>query len=1421
MALESALLIIPKAVASWFVGKFMTRLEKAIANFRKDEKLEADIAEAISAAIKIASPRDGALGSTSLADDIIYEASDIIINYVFRGEARIDKTGIFDDTRLRLANKYSIPKEGDVLDKVYSITKQDFESFFDRFLTALDEQLWQKDSLVQYHRDGALRSIIQTTSVTLDEAKETRQIAQATHEKLTKISDNLANASFNQTELDTQLETQLSVIRQSRFFHGVDHKNSVTRLAHDLLDGRMSNASSNCRGKALSWCARFLFKIDIDGAKKCLAAIPIDYSGDEVEVAAAFIDAEGGDVSKALTALSAKSTPLANTAALQIKRNDTSAKEALQWLADAGLSFEAFDSDGKFLVLAFHMETGGWETAWALADTITEDDFTASPCLLFVRSSLCLAKALPAEARAVVSGSVPINAQQLRFSDTQEAIESRALAIQYFDRCAAAATALNCLAAASVAKEFSYWVKLSDPAAKEAAQQGLIEELEQNNDLRLAPLALEYGLPINTDELERRMDAATARSGRAPPEVTSARFKLALRQKSPSESAQYIERYFDDFLACFDPQVIYPTLVDMHLLAGSPEAAKERFDQWRQSDNPPSPPLETHFSARFAGTEPTNDTDQALQFYNETGDLSGLLALNALLASEADWDRLSLYAPKAFELTKSVSDAELVATAYLLTGAYRKMISFFDASPIPHDRTQQLYSFYGWSRLYNGDFKSALSVSNELQSQRDDENDRQLEINTLIASGDWDGLLGVINRDWGAKSSKTGAELLQLGTLAFTLRDPRAKTIVREAANQSKDNAHILAGAYLAASNNGWEDEDEVAEWFKLAAEKSDPETGPFKSYKLADIPKIDPGWNDRVEKTLRQLRDLEIPMALGAKVRNQTLLEQTLLPAIANTESNDLRFQSPIFAYSGHRPPSIIGEARIVMLDPISLITLLRLGLLDNTIERFEKVLIPHSTMGWLFAEQQRLQQLQLSQVTRAENLVRLVQKGHLTVWEKEPRKISSLATEVDAELAAMLIATKSEDAESFVVRSGPVHRIGSLMEEAADLSEYYDVLVSCSAVIEKLFDLGAITEHDRIKCLADLSRKEQDWPQPPSIPDGALLYLDGLSVNYLYDNGVLTNLSSSGLTAIVSRSTLDEAHAWIKRKSLLDALERNIKTIRQTVQGHIESGDLTCAPALDLNEDDPIEEPTPYIDAVLSDVPDISVTDDRYFNVQMQVQHKDKVTPLASSLDILLDLHKAGLIDQQAYFQKLQTLRRERFCLIPITDDELLAYIRKAPLRDEKLRETAEMKEIKAYLQFIRMDDLLRPQSQQSWLLNQIQAFVRTIRRVWELEEDFDIAGKRSDWLIATLNNDSWARFLPPERPDLERVTTLREIVIASLFLLPPFAGNRREAFFTWMENSFLNGIDRSDSELLESLANDAKNVLFKLLQEIEKSS
>ena len=114
--------------------------------------------------------------------------------------------------------------------------------------------------------------------------------------------------------------------------------------------------------------------------------------------------------------------------------------------------------------------------------------------------------------------------------------------------------------------------------------------------------------------------------------------------------------------------------------------------------------------------------------------------------------------------------------------------------------------------------------------------------------------------------------------------------------------------------------------------------------------------------------------------------------------------------------------------------------------LDAFVTVYIPHSTLGWLFEERQKATFHQPSRIANARKVRDLLATDVLEKFTPSTVASSDLSAQVGDELAALIAEAEKvrdgDDTQHIVVRSAPVHRLSSLMEEEADLSAHAAVL-------------------------------------------------------------------------------------------------------------------------------------------------------------------------------------------------------------------------------------------------------------------------------------------------------------------------------------------------------------------------------------------
>ena len=249
--------------------------------------------------------------------------------------------------------------------------------------------------------------------------------------------------------------------------------------------------------------------------------------------------------------------------------------------------------------------------------------------------------------------------------------------------------------------------------------------------------------------------------------------------------------------------------------------------------------------------------------------------------------------------------------------------------------------------------------------------------------------------------------------------------------------------------------------------------------------------------------------------------------------------------AYSGARQPLSLPQPRTLAVDLAAIVTLAHLGLLDKVLSRYQ-IVVPHTTLGWLFQERQKATFHQPSRIQNAAEIKQFIANQTLTVFRPPASQDHKLTRQVGADLAALLSAARDQSSagkKTLVVRSSPLPRLGSVLTEEADIAGYEGCVCSCAAVIDRLKLKGALTQPEEQMARNYLKLHERPWPNEPVIDEQTEIYLDGLAVTYLQTAAVLGKLKVANLKTYITHSEDSEAN------SLLD-----VQSFGQQQLGYIE---------------------------------------------------------------------------------------------------------------------------------------------------------------------------------------------------------------------------------------------------------------------------
>lgn len=1240
--------------------------------------------------------------------------------------------------------------------------------------------------------------------------------------KITTAEANVFSHSFHPVDLiDQRIDEEVIKIRRARFFIDFDAKEHARTLALKLIEGEYSGGSNRVRGDALAWCARILSRGDlIDLAKNCLdLATSLSGSG-EVSIAAAFISAADGEVSAALDRLAQIDTAAARGAALMIVGHDRGAKAALEWLGQSGTAVNSLNADGKFITLSHQFTACEWNKAYETSRLIDEREFDEAPVLIHAKALAELLQTVPAEFRETVSIQVPIHCAEFPWADDESSLEHRRVAAQKFTEVSEIAREFECPKAASNAEEYALWLELRDPQSRAAGRNKLLERLRSDKaTLRLVPLGLQFGLDLDLNGVEQEIEREIARHGGMTLGAAKAQFALIFRQKTPGEAADYIARHRDQLSKFFDDKSLRVLEIDLLAKSGQTDQAAERLEAL--SDSSATTNETERLRERIAEFENNDPIGLGKKRFAETDSLNDLGELVDALERDERWNELCEYGEILFERTRSGSDAERYVTALSNSGRSSEVTAFRDKHPGYFAQSQALQMLYCWALYFLGEFVQARDELGKLDQLREHPNYRALFVNLAVGMGDWNSLSTHLARESTKRNERSARELIHAAQLAIHLSSPYAKELLFAAAEKAGDNAEILAAAYYLASSAGWEDDPDVHQWLEQAAAHS-AEDGPIQKMSVQDILDRKPDWDRHESKTWRLYSRGELPAFIAAKALNRTLVQLFLQPALFNQSESDTRRKGVVPFCSGQRQPILPALDETVGFDGTALLTLAFLDLLEVAFDAVKEVYLPHSTLTWLFEEKQKASFHQPSRIQKAHRLRGLIATGALKPLSSTTTSDSDLAAQVGDSLASLIAEAVKEsgtaDRQCVVVRPSPVHRIGSLMQEYADLSAHANILSNCGPIIDKLREKGQITAEAANRASKYLNFQETPWPNQPKVSDDAILYLDDLAVSHFLHLGLLGKLKNAGFEVIVSQSEIEEANQLISYESVAGEVTDAIERIRRAVHRGIESGKVRIGEKARGETDETADEPEHPSMEIFSLAATCRwlVVDDRVLNQYMTLTHGADTCGVACSVDLLHALNNAGRITDQSLVESKTRMRQGGYQFIYVDEGELKYMLRGADTAQDQLVETAELKAIRENLLLAQLSNWLQLPKEGQWLDRLLKAFIKALRDIWTEQTNYSMARAVSEWLLERIDVRDWAHCLSGD-PSAKLATDGRLANVMLLMSLPTgFDPDAREQYWDWIEERLVEPMKAEEPEFFQSVLKAHKHQIAELAED-----
>jgi nucleoside phosphorylase len=1262
---------------------------------------------------------------------------------------------------------------------------------------------------------------------------ELKAVGSEAHDNTAAIVDRLVQAEaklqFASTSLpfhaglvDDEIQKELRILRCARFFDEFSRTESAITLGDKVESGNFAGGSNGARSCALAWCARVLGSGgDQARSDRFLITAKSLGNSEEVVIATAFAIAAKGVVDDAMGMLAKLSSAIARSAAFFIQRVHGDAETAIKWLADAGLTQDDLDPDGKSLYLKLLLECKRWDDAFACTSKIAESDFQAAPALLWCSAMAFLVRTTAEEYRASVLQCIPFDAVEFPLASDGKSLVLRRKAGELFVRCANIVRDFSCADTASLLEDYALWLRLRDSSQHSIAIEDLRASMHDPvHVVRRVPLAVQFGLALDVDAVGRQINQETALTGGTSPTAALARFALVFRMTDHNAMAEYIDRYRSQLYQHLAKAGIQAIEVEALARAGLQQLAESKLNEMIADGLTGG--LLQRLQAIVNSVSGQDQTQQLKAAFAISNDLKDLDLLVALLRENNDWQQLSIFTATLFARTRSISDAELLALALRHTRHFRDLGVLLRQIPELLDQSDQLQAHWCETLYREGALTSASTELKKLQAKRDHPGDRHFAAELAVTSGDWEDLLRIVEEEWTHREHRSAEELIRAANAAQLEGSRRTKDLMRAAAEKGSNDPQILFGAYSVATHANLEDGTTVSTWLQAAAKLSD-EDGPMRKMSLRDLLDMKPDWDRLLRETMEKVVEGVFPLCGAANLLNESLVSMMLAPTLANSNESDPRRRRIIPCYSGGRQTGIL-SGNVIAIEATVLLTLAHLGMLNQLEGAFQQVIVPHATLRWLYNEKQKARYHQPSQISKAQEIKRLLANGILMPFNATVPHDVDLASDIGDDLAAFIAEARIIDNggngvnKKFIIVSPPIYRVTSLMEEEADVSAYSAHLCSCMAILAKLEEKGQLTVAEAERASTYLRMHEKDWPNQPVLSDSAVLYLDNTSVSYLHHTKLLGKLKSAGLKAYISKSEIDQADAFINYEAHSSIVLEIIEEIRIFLVKGMSAGQILLAPMPvdefanetggESNRSDIGYHPTMTVFYPGRDVDSI-IVDDRALNRNLFLDMGDgKNIPISTTLDLLNTFVAREIISITQLFEAKTRLRRTGYVFIPLTVEELQSHLTNAKVKEEALFENAELRAIRENLLQIRMSNFLQFPQEVLWFHQMMKTFIETLKAQWFPKMNEAVARARSKWLLGFLDSRGWAHAMKGGNGlgmvEIGFGSNVSILVMAALGMTKVV----RDAYSDWLE-----------SALLMPLRNESPDLWLKIMEQLKE--
>ena len=1221
----------------------------------------------------------------------------------------------------------------------------------------------------------------------------------------------------------TLAEQQLQEIVNIRVLHPPSAQHNIEVLCERVgIGGEFQFASQAVRNKILYWAARILAASPETLSRA--RGLRDELNRVEPEMQLSIIDslvAEADDDNNgAMLCLRDHEDPDSRSALFSLLARSRSNEEALAWYKEENPSDEPqFFTDIGWRAWALCMvKEGKWSnTASHLSASGLISEKT--PALALIEGIINAAMLLPDDLRSNPFQAVPI------FKDVAPVLGFDAE--QYHARATfcfgLAETRIEAVDDPSLSRFYSdwcLWLRLMNPRREfdQSAREEVRLGMEGGKDaVQLMLFAWAFRVSFDPKPLIEYL-VRRQKYGGLNRDERLAEFLLAEQMKSSRELRRYLEENFDKLCEVVSPSILGGMYVDAML-------KDNRLEEARLFIAEKSSTVEKNHLNRLLlmidNYEGKDTGEQLHKLYQDGKRLVDLMNLVSYKKAVGDWGELLPLVEELFTRQRSIENAcEIVTCLERATPVDSDAIFvFLDANLDLVERSEDLQLAKAFALFRASRFDEAKVINDGLLQGRNSLVEFHLDIQIAIATGNWERIPDVIDRKWRDRDSLAPEFLMTLAQLAaqgYYTAD-RALEFARLAVGKAPDDARILAATYWLHFQVGRDSEANL-DWIIRASTLSSADEGPVWRVDMEDFVADIPKRRQHLRELDRKWLQGEIPISLAAGQFNVAMARLLLHIPRSNESLLDGRKRTLLPIVSGSREVVALQDNWTVALDITSVMVLSHLDLLNSVLAIFDHVRLAPDTMELLFHERAEVRFHQPSRVEAAKELVDLRDTEKVRVARDLVRPPQSITDEVGYELAELLHSARRD--KGIVVCVLPIQKVGSFMDQAANTTQYDDIIHSTVDFVELLHNQGKISGAAYERASQHLQAQGQQ--QRNSLLASAItqrIFVDGLALSYFKSSGVLRSLASAGLDIRLHPNVLREMAGIVVEDDTGTGLAIRIDSIREELCNALESGKASFLPRVvepmeELGSGQQRFQSTAFLFAASSHVDAVCI-DDRFINTHSSFgDPSGRAVPIFCIIDVLRHLLEQKHIDPVKYRSIAQALRQGGFVFVPVESKELTHWLKLANFNEDELTESVELRTLRQTV--ARSDSLELANEAEAIALtgNLTTACREAIVYLWR---DASVSPKRaaalSDWvwrnLLSTavlgrrqLAQDAYAQWI-------------REMIASSLAcLLLPLevqSEDRQSSYTEWMERSILQSLRRANVDVIEKALFSAREALL----------